>query len=117
MPKTEEFDLSVHPLIASLRAVRPSVSELSILFVLLGNPASLRAQNEPLSPVAPTSVEECKAFSISMSTFLNAMSKAHGQCLGEKMKEGSKGSMETESRICAYPACQQYHLDPDRLRQ
>jgi hypothetical protein len=100
--------------IPSCQTTRGLLTRLPALFVLLGSSTFLQAQYEPVSPIAPTSVEECKTFSLAMSAFLRTMSKAHEQCLAQKIKEGAKASMESDSRICSQPACQQYHMDPKR---
>src|SRR5580704_16018346 len=100
--------------IPSCQTTRGLLTRLPALFVLLGSSTFLQAQYEPVSPIATTSAEECKTFSLAMSAFLRTMSKAHEQCLAQKIKEGAKASMESDSRICSQPACQQYHMDPKR---
>lgn len=102
--------------VSSRQTTHVSLTGVAVLLVFLGSSAFLQAQYEPVSPIAPTSVEECKTFSLAMSAFLRTMSKAHEQCLVQKIKEGAKASMESDSRICSQPACQQYHMDPNRAR-
>lgn len=75
---------------------------------------------DPSGPYAPSSKAECEAFRDEVNATLDAINKAHDECLNQKGNEGSgysSGLFSTDKvDNCSKAACQELHTSRATLR-
>jgi hypothetical protein len=81
----------------------------TLALIVFGSAARAPAQVAPLTPLLPTSIEECQAFGRRVDEYTNAITQEHERCLQEHAAANSNEKPGSSLPRCTRPPCQRLH--------